>query len=178
MDYVFRFFLALSALCLTLAVFAANKQIAVLRNFGGAFCSLPPIWSYVLYFLGAVIVSWVSLKIAAQLADDSIAEGALSAAEPANDAYLPSYLGYFFVALSSQDVWVFSFVFGMIYIFVFLSKAGIFNPIYFLFGYQYFYAMNNDGVKILIITKRTIKVAKAEKFEKLKRINEFTFIEL
>lgn len=176
MAWIYRIFLALNSLWLTYAVFLSNQKTSPCAV---AFhLPIPDLATYGIYFLTAVFISLISLGLAGCLPTDSIGLGSLSAVEPANDTYLPSYLGYFFVALSTSDVPHFLFVFGIIYIFVLFSRAGHFNPVYFLFGYKYYYAIDKDNAKILIITKRAMKNAKQEAFDKMRRINDFTFIEI
>lgn len=178
MAIIFRLFLTLSALLLTFGVFLANKGFAALNGLHPALSNIPPFISYVSYFLAAILVAWLTGKVANFLSDDTISEQSIAQIESANDVYLPSYLGYFFVALSTQDLGVFAFVFGIICIFIFCSRAAYFNPLYFVFRYQFYYATTTNNVKILIITRQHLKDPKAVHFDRIKRINDFTFIDI
>ena len=58
--------------------------------------------SYLIYFILIILFSAICLKIAKFLPDEIIT-GGIKQVESANGSYLPSYLGYFFVALSIND---------------------------------------------------------------------------
>lgn len=98
----------------------------------------------------------------------------------ANDTYMPSYLGYFFVALSIPDKeWlIFGVVFTVIFTFTYFSQLLYFNPLFLLFGYNFYYVTSPNRKKIFIISKRKdICSAKEINFNVLRRINNFTFID-
>ena len=65
--------------------------------------------SYFIYVFAPIIMSGFCIWLSRFLGDDIISGGVLDV-ECANDAYLPSYLGYFFVALSISDwdtlIWI------------------------------------------------------------------------
>ena len=113
------------------------------------------------------------------LADDTM-EGNIQEVSLASDGYLPSYLGYFFVALSiDKNDWIlFWVVFVLVYIFTYTSQLLYFNPLFLLMGFHFYYVMSQEQVKIFIISrKRDIRGVKNLSFDKLKRINNFTFID-
>lgn len=109
---------------------------------------------------------------------DTIDKNSISVIEPANDAFLPSYLGYFFVALSVPNIEVFLYVFGIICVFIYHSRISYFNPIFFLIGYNFYYITNNKNTKILLITRKQLKEPKNAEFDNLKRINNYTFMDI
>ena len=131
---LFRGLLILSSLCLTVAVFLANKEQAFLNSLLPSFANLPSLLSYIIYFMLALGFSALSVYLARFLGSDTISKNSLTSIEPANDGYLPSYLGYFFVALSVQNYQQFIFIFGIIYIFVFFSRTGYFISTLFCLG--------------------------------------------
>ena len=134
--------------------------------------------SYLIYFIIILILSILSIVLIKYLSDDSIEEDTLLNIEPANDAFLPVYLGYFFVALSIPDIEIFFLVFGLIAIFIFYSRISYFNPIFFLFGFNFFYVVNKNNVKILLITKRELKKTENIGLDEIKRITNYTFIDI
>lgn len=98
----------------------------------------------------------------------------------ANDTYMPSYLGYFFVALSipDQEWLIFGIVFAVIFLFTYFSHSLYFNPLFLLFGYNFYYVTSQNRTKIFVISKnRDICSAEEMKFYLLRRINNFTFID-
>ena len=54
----------------------------------------------------------------------------------------------------------------------------LFNPFLFLHNYSFYYVMNSDGVKLLIISKKKLKRKEDANFVNLKRINDYTFIDM
>lgn len=123
-------------------------------------------------------ISWLLLKLTLKNSNIYyISENTIEEIESATDSFLPSYLGYFFVALSISDFEVFVVVFLLIFIFTYKSKLSHFNPMFLVLGYKYYYYKIN-GVKNLLITKRKIKNPKEVSIDTLFRINDFTYIEV
>lgn len=178
MSKIFKIFLNFSSICLIGAVFLANQKVNVFSCINPIFGTVPLIASCLLYFLIAIEIARISIFLTRFLESDVISEGSISSIESANDLYLPVYLGYFFIALSIQDYTVFLFVFGIIYILTLYSNITYFNPLYFIFGYRFYYAISSNNIKILLITQQHLKKPAEVSFESLKRINDFTFISI
>jgi hypothetical protein len=142
---------------------------------------LPSYVSYLLYFAIPVILTYLSLILSKYLSDDNIesqdGRPVVKEIEQANNAYLPSYLGYFFVALGVPYCETLVFVFVILFCFTFLSQTLYFNPLFLIFGYHFYYIKTETNIKIFLITKRNLKNPRNLTFPKLKRINDFTFIE-
>lgn len=169
MRYLFKAMLAVDSILLLLIVYFTKEQLWIPN--AGAF-------SLLLYFSAPVAISWLCLKLADKLSKDSI-EGEIRDIELANDSYMPSYLGYFFVALSvpTRDFVTLSVIFGILLIFLLCSQNLYYNPMFLLFGYKFYYVVNRKGMKIFIISRRTIKSAERLSFCNLRRINYFTFLD-
>jgi hypothetical protein len=119
----------------------------------------------------------MSLVFANWLDKDSISKGLITGVESANNSFLPSYLGYFFVALDVPNAETLSFVFTLIFGFTFFSQALYFNPLFLLFGYQFYNVTNENQVRIFMITKQRLKDPSSANFPNLLRINDFTFLD-
>ncbi len=131
-----------------------------------------------IYLVILVVFSKILLIILKKISTtDKIQEGSVEELEIAIDSFLPSYLGYFFVALSIPDFKTFWILFILIYLFVYKSKLSHFNPILLILGYKYYY-FTSKGIKSLIITKRKFRNPKEIEIEKLIRINDYTFIDI
>lgn len=178
MAITYRFFLTFIALSLAIAVFLIQQKIHFLPHVHASFSVIPPFVSYAFYLFLCLFLAWLSIKLAKFLDNDTFNSGTIKELEQASDAFLPSYLGYFFVALSVPSFEVFFVVFGIITILIFFSRAAYFNPLYFLFGYRFYYATTSSDVKILVITKKSLKMPKDVEFTMIKRINDFTFIDV
>ena len=184
MSIMYKLWLTLSSLLLIMMVYLIkentllNQLSPFVTNEVTKQCleSLPKYVSCVVYFLFVVYCTALSMLLARCLSNDQIAAGSITTVETANDAFLPSYLGYFFVALSVPDPDTFVYLFGMIFIFIFFSKISYLNPIFLIFGYKFFYLTDTSGLKIVVITKKELKVPNDVEFTALKRINNYTFI--
>lgn len=144
--------------------------------------------SYILYFCLPVTFTFISLIGAKFLAKDSL-EKTLSTSygqvkskvievEQANNAFLPSYLGYFFVALSVNNFDTLIFIFLILFLFTFYSQTLYFNPMFLLFGYHFYYLTTLNKTKIFVITRKFLKNPDDVNLPELRRINDFTFIDL
>lgn len=137
-----------------------------------------PIWvSYVVFITIPVILTWISLLLKKHLSKDSI-ECEINDVEQANNAFLPSYLGYFFVALSVSTVETMIFIYSMLFVFTFVSQTLYFNPLFLCFGYHFYYVVSGENIKQFIISKRKIRSTKHLNFPSLRRINDFTYIDI
>lgn len=111
------------------------------------------------------------------LGKDAMNQGDIENVEYANDAFLPSYLGYFFVALDVPNLETLCFVYPLIFVFTFLSQTLYFNPLFLVFGYHFYNLTTVNNVRVFMITKKKFKDPKTISFPSLKRINDFTFID-
>jgi hypothetical protein len=179
-NLLFRLFLTFNATSLILVIYLVKEQV-VINCISIHLKNLPACVSYILYFFIPLLLTYLSLRLSNKLADDSIEtqddKSAIKEIEQANNMYLPSYLGYFFVALSVNYCNTLIFVFVILFLFTFLSQTLYFNPLFLFFGYHFYYLNTENNVKIFLITKRNLKDPKSLSFPKLKRINDFTFIE-
>lgn len=122
-----------------------------------------------------VILSGLSLCIARKLATYSLHE--CEEVTLADNEFVPTYLGYFFAALSAPDRMTMIFLFGIVFAFTFLLKTQYFNPIYLLFGYHYYHIKTNGGTKVFAIIKgKVIRNCSDVNFKCLKRINDSTYL--
>lgn len=190
MSIIFKFWLTTCSLVLTLTVYLVKSNI-LFNDFAKyipldlskwwvavipMIASLPKWVSFLGYFIIVVLCTWFALWLTRFLSKETISSKEIVSIEPANDTFLPSYLGYFFVALSINDFPTFIYVFGLIFIFVFFSKISYFNPVFLLFNLKFFYVVNETGTKIVLITKKELKEPSNVFFDDLRRINNYTFI--
>lgn len=135
-----------------------------------------PNWiSYLIFISIPVLMTGLSLLCTRFLSTDSI-EGNVKDLEHANNAYLPSYLGYFFVALSVPDVETLVFVFLILFVFTYFSQTIYFNPLFLLWKRHFYYVTTENNIKIFLITRKVLRKPSDVRFENLKRINNYTFI--
>lgn len=119
----------------------------------------------------------MSLFVSKYLGNSNVTKGSVIEVENANNAFLPSYLGYFFVALSVNHCETLIFVFAILFIFTFLSQTLYFNPLFLFFGYHFYNISTTNKSKLFIISRKAITKVDDLEFPSLKRINNFTFID-
>ena len=142
-----------------------------------SFCGLS-IWvSGIAYFLVPILLSSVSLFFAKKFGQDEL-NGMIEFSLADND-FLPTYLGYFFVSLSVPSLVSMIFVYMIVFLFTHLSQTQYFNPIFLMFGYHYYHVSTEQGTKVFIISKgKVIRNKRDFHFDNLKRINDTTYIEV
>lgn len=136
-----------------------------------------PIWvSHIVFLIIPILLTLTSIWMKRLLSKDDINYEMLNV-EEANNAFLPSYLGYFFVALSVNSVETMIFVYSIVFIFTYFSQTLYYNPLFLLFKYKFYYITTVNNVKLFIISKKEINTTKGVVFPKLRRINNTTFID-
>ena len=176
MNHVFKLLLTINSLSLPLMVFLIKEGV-VINSLYPKLSGIPALMSYFIYFILVVLFTALIMILIQFLDTDTIEKGSILTIESANDTFLPIYLGYFFIALIVPDIEIFIIIFSIIIIFIFTSRISYFNPILFLFGYNFYYIQTNKHNKILLISKRILKNPKTLSFEEIKRINDYTFID-
>lgn len=168
---IYRLFLTFNSILLICIVFLIKD------NYFFIFFKKYPTWlSQIIYIIIPFLISKIIIKLSKYLSSDSINKKIISI-EEASNSYLPSYLGYFFVALSIPNLRTFMFVFIILFIFVYFSQTQYFNPIFLFFRYHFYYVTTDDNSKNIIISKRILKTTDNLEFKDLKRINYYTFID-
>lgn len=170
---LYQLFLAFNSTWLIVVIFLIKEKYKL--NYLDEFSIY---YSWILFVLLPVILTAFSFIIAKKLSRDSLQASSIEEIELANNNFLPTYLGYFFVSLGVDDSPTLFIVFAIIYVFTFLSQTLYFNPIFLLFGYHFYFIKTSMNVKIFLITKRKLKNPRMDDFEELRRINNYTFIEL
>jgi hypothetical protein len=131
------------------------------------------------YLFLIIVFTAICLALKFILVDDSIESG-INNISLADNSFLPSYLGYFFVALSipNKEWQIFLMIYILVFVFTFCSSALYFNPLFLVFGYSFYYITTANEKKVFLISKRKIDINSLNvEFKHLKRIKGFTFID-
>jgi hypothetical protein len=124
-----------------------------------------------------IVLTAISIRLARRLSSDSFPAGSIESVSHASNIFLPSYLGYFFVALSVPNVPTLLFVYMLLALFTFFSQALYFNPLFLLFGYNFYNVRTRDGVEAFLISRQKLRSPGKAQVLKARRINGFTFLE-
>lgn len=174
----FRILLTFNATSLLLLVFCIQKDYPINYFFSHPLLdAIPDYISYIAYSLIPVLLTYLSIYLSRFLSKDEFKAGEVRNIEHANNSFLPSYLGYFFVALSVSDWQALMFVYGILFIFTFLSQALYFNPLFLLFRYEFYNVQTKSGTTIFLISRERYKRPDAVIIPCARRINDYTFID-
>ncbi|WP_169956272.1 hypothetical protein [Halomonas sp. PGE1] len=178
----FRLLLTLNATSLLVIIFLVQKGYTLGPVLSGTAWLdwtelLPNSVSYLIYFLIPVLSTGGSILLSSKLGKDDFKSGEVERIEHANNSFLPSYLGYFFVALSIESWEALGFVYSVLFLFTFLSQALYFNPLFLLFGYEFYNITTKNGTAIFLISCQKYKKPDEVQIPVAYRINNYTFIE-
>lgn len=179
MNLAFRFLLTINATSLMVIVFLVQKG-QTLGYFLPQYpylVALPNIISYTGYLLVPILLTGLSILLSSKLSKDNFKAGDIVSIEHANNSFLPSYLGYFFVALSVGNWETLVFVYSVLFAFTFLSQALYFNPLFLLFGFEFYNITTKNGATIFLISGKRYKTPGDVDLPIAYRINNYTFIE-
>lgn len=130
---------------------------------------------YLLYVFIPFILGFVSICISTLLSSSEIRKA--TSIETANNDFLANYLAFFFVALSINDMTTFWIVLIMTTLFTFFSRVSYFNPALLVFGFNFYYVQTDENVKIMLISKRKLRSPDTFSSMKVRRINDYTYME-
>ena len=175
----YRFLLTITATSLLLIIFMVQKGYTLGFFFDKCayLVELPNSISYAIYLLIPIVLTGLSIFLSKFLGKDEFKAGEVVAIEHANNSFLPSYLGYFFVALSIGNWETLIFIYGVLFVFTFLSQALYFNPLFLLFGFEFYNIKTKSGATIFLISRERYKTPSDIVINKAYRINNYTFIE-
>lgn len=180
MEYFYKIVLSFNSTALILAVFCIKEKIT-LNFFSPLATNLPNYISYCLYLLIPVLTTYLSIKLAKYLTSDNFVsetnKSITAQIETANNAYLPSYLGYFFIALSVPNTEVMIYVYSILFLFTYFSQTLYFNPLFLLWGYNFYYLTTIHNKKVFMITKQEFNTPSEILIKSAKRITNFTYIQ-
>ncbi len=155
-------------------VFLLFNQIYFFKSQLGVF------WWIIIFIYISIpfVLAFITLLCCRVLSADKLSNA--KNIETSNNDFLANYLSFFFVAMSvkSENMILFYVVFGMTVLFTFFSRVSYFNPTFLIFGFNFYYVQTIDNVKVMLITKKKLKNPKDLIISHVKRINDYTFIEI
>lgn len=174
MIIIFRVILTFNATSLLILIYLVQKGITIPLLIE---LNWPNLVSYGLFSLIPFLLTLLSIWFSQYLGFDDFKKGQINSIEHANNSFLPSYLGYFFVGLSLENLETFLFVYVVLFVFTFLSQALYFNPLFLLFKFDFYNIKTVEGAAIFLISKKKYKLPSEIEIKKAFRINNYTFIE-
>ena len=181
LNNLFRLLLTFNATALLVIIYLVQKTITLQKIFLYFGISkwipvFPNFISYISYVLAILLLTKLSIWLSSKLGKTTFRSGDIVSIEYANNSFLPSYLGYFFVALSIDTWSTLWFVYALLFVFTFFSQALYFNPLFLVFRYNFYNLTTKNGATIFLISKNEFKNPKNIEIE-TRKINNYTFIE-
>jgi hypothetical protein len=179
MNAAFRVLLTINATSMLIIIYLIKSGVVfdtpgcLVRVIG----EIPNWFFYILYCLPPIALTWLSILLSKWLPRCSFNRGDVVEIGYANNNFLPSYLGYFFVALSIPNVETLLFVYGILAAFTFLSQALYFNPLFLVFGYQFYNLKTKNGAEVFLISKCLYRSPGDVVINKAFSVNDYTLIE-
>lgn len=184
----YRFKFVVVSLLLLPCIYFTNHTVTIggiLKNLSispGLVEKLPDInnvYSYVVYILIVFAISAImkcgfkNLPNKVELKIDSI-----SKVYPASENFIPTFFAYIFLGLSINNFSTLAIVFFAIVIICYFGDMYLYNPIFYLLFYRYYYVEKKNGDKILILTKKKILKGNTCDFNDIREVNDHTYIDM
>lgn len=168
MNLIFKILLTINATSWMLVVYWIKDGITLWKI---------PQWLFAVMLLGIpIVLSMISIWFSKFLGSDSLT--GCQEFSLADNEFLSTYLGYFFLSLGISDNLTMIYMYLIVFVFTFLSQTQYFNPIFLLFGYHYYHILTEQGTRVFIITRgRVLRNKNNISFDNLKRINDSTYIQ-
>lgn len=132
--------------------------------------------SYAVYLVSVIVFTAICLFLSKFLPDEIIS-GGIKEVKLMDSSYLSSFSWYFFIALIITDDITLIVMAVIIFIFAYYSQTLYFNPLFLVFGYKFYYVTMSNGMKLLVFSRKRIRSINGLRFDSLKRINDYTFID-
>lgn len=97
---------------------------------------------------------------------------------PASDSFLPTFFAYIFLGLSINNMTTLIYVYVALGIFSICSGMYLYNPLFYIFGYRFYYLEMKSGTKFIIMSKYKFQKGHIVDFKEVKKINDFSYVDL
>lgn len=171
----------LSSISLLAVVYLINNGVGIGSILGEVGINvkydLPQCFSYLTYiavtigFAGSLIFFFKSLR-PGELRNQNIEQ-----LDSDNSGLLAMILAYVFVGLSINNGWTLLAVMLFLLIFNLCGSSHIYNPLFYLFGYRYYY-ITFSKTKILVMTRTKYPLGANADFQHCGCLNDYTYIDL
>jgi len=171
MNGLFKLLLTFNSTAFIWVVFGF-KHIESLPSFFGLGKIIWPI----AFTASPILLAKISILLMPKRESDEINSRNIKTIEHIDNSYLPSYLGYFFVALSANNFHITLYIYCLITIFSHASQVTYFNPVLLILGYKFYRIETQKGSVIHFISHEKYKNPNNLGVVLAHRINDHTFI--
>ena len=171
----------LSSISLLAVIYLINNGVGVGTILGEVGINvrydLPQWVSYVVYIASVIAFAGVLTLFFKKLRPGELRNQNIEQLDSDNSGLLAMILAYVFVGLSINNGWTLIAVMLFLLIFNLCGSSHIYNPIFYLFGYRYYY-VTSSKTKILVMTRTKYPLGSDAEFEQCGCLNDYTYIDL
>jgi hypothetical protein len=172
MKSLFRIVLTLSSFLPAIIIFGVCNDLWLIPR-------IPNYLTFAIYMLLAFAFSCITLKVVKKFENTVIKKEDVTFIEVVNDSFITVYISYFFILLVTTKPEIFFCLFILFLVLVHHFKFSCFNIFYLIMRYNFYYITIKNRARILVITKKELKSSANIGVDlNLKRVNNFTFIEV
>lgn len=171
----------LSSISLLAVIYLINSGIGMGTLLGGIGIhvkyDLPQWVSYVAYVVSAIGFAGVLTLFFKKLRPGELLNKNIEQLDSDNSGLLAMIMAYVFVGLSINNGWTLISVMLFLMIFNLCGSSHIYNPLFYLFGYRYYY-VTSSKTKILVMTRTKYPLGSDADFKRCGCLNDYTYIDL
>lgn len=175
---LYNLFYTIVSLSLLAVVYLINSNTDINTLVKWHNIEIPKWVSYGFYCASSVFLTWISSKFFSFFERQDIKNNNIKSIESADGIFIPTYLAYIFVGLSVKGITELLFCYTILVVICFAAQIYLFNPIFYLLGYKFYFVTNSINKKLLVMTKKKILLSETVDFSNLYRINDYTYVEL
>lgn len=139
--------------------------------------NLPQLVSYIFYIFMVVVYHGLLVFLFKYLRPGELRNKNIERLDADNSGFLAMILAYVFVGLSINNGWTLMTVLLFLLIFNLCGSSHIYNPLFYIFGYHYYY-ITSSKTKILVMTKTKYPLGATADFEQCGCLNDYTYIDI
>lgn len=137
-----------------------------------------PQWvSYLFYILVVIAYTGLLIWLFKHLRPGELRNKNIEHLDADNSGFLAMILAYVFVGLSINNGWSLMAVILFLLIFNLCGSSHIYNPLFYIFGYRYYY-ITSSKTKILVMTKTRYPLGAIADFKQCGCLNDYTYIDI
>lgn len=179
---IFRFLYVAVSFFLLIAIYLINHSVtigSIMNEIGIQPCIDLPNWiSYAIYLTFVCCSSWIVTKRFNALDDKiDLNSNQIERISPIGDSFLASFFAYIFLGLSINNFYMLAVIFLALVIMCYSTQMYLYNPLFILFGYSYYYIKTPNGLTVILLTKRKFSLRETDTLNGIRRLNDYTYID-
>lgn len=139
--------------------------------------NIPDFWSYIIYVAFLLLSIWLLYWSKKILPHIDMPQQEEITIEPVGSEMMIAYFGLFFFSLSVGGVFALIMIFILLFICMLVSNMYMYNPLLCFLGYKFYYITLSNRKRCLLISKNKYAYNDNVTFDKLYKLNEYTYIE-